>query len=563
MFCDKCGTEIINGTKFCRRCGAPVPTPQQNAPCAPAPAPQQNAPYTPVPAPRQNAPCTPVPAPRQRPPRKPNSKLLIPILSVAAVAILVITIVAILFSNPTAQLARAFLKSGEAFADAAESTGLTGLADVFDRDEFSQYLCVSLEEMDGYSELEGLNIRMEQNTSMPMRIIGTTFTAGYGPSDLVSMQVKFDNDRLLLGSPQLTGDTYYSIRTTALGDIFTNLLDMEELGGLSINIFDLYQQALELTEGNEEARKAVIEAGKALLKTVEVKKGKRDTIDVNGTDLACSTYHIRIKKASVKEFLNALEDALQAMDSTDVTLELLSSAGFPAEMLGEVEYALEDSQYQLDEIFDALRDALNELGNLELDVYVNKGYIVAAVYEFEVNDVDAELVLNIGGGKNYVDDLSLRLTTEYGEMVLTSQGNHTGKGGVFTNDTILTLKDDYSKETLFQMELSYEPDAKDDNFSLQLEIDGVEISLQGLLTCSKNSFHLRLDEVDFGGMLVLGVEYRMENYKGDDMPTENAVDIANLSNLELGQILSSLYNNATAWAEGLSRDFPDLIYYLF
>lgn len=558
MFCEKCGTEIIDGTRFCHRCGAPVTvTP------VPAPAPQQNIPPVPAPASHQMAPYTPAPTPasRQKPPRKPvNFKKLIPLIAVAAVLILVVTAVCIFFGNPTTQLARAFLKSGKAFASAAESTGLTDLEDVFDRTDSSQYLSVSLEEMDGYRELEGLGILLNHDVSMSGRKIGTTLTTFYGSSDLLSIHAKFDNDQFLLGSPQLTEDTFYMISTTALGDVFSGLLEIDELSGVSFNIFDLYKQALKLTEGNEEAREAVIEAGKALLKAVEVKKGKRDTVDVNGTDLSCSTYRVRIRKTAVLDFLNALEDALQAMDSTDATLELLSSAGFPAEMLDEVEYALEDSQYQLEEIFDALRDTADELGNIDLDVYVNKGYVVAVVYEFEVNDVEAELVLSIGGGKNYVDDLSLRLTTEYGEMLLTSQGNHTGKGGVFTNDTILTLKDDYSKETLFQMALSYKPDAKDDNFSLQLELDGVEISLEGLLSCGKDSFHLRLDEVEVDDTVTFRVEYRFESYAGDNIPVADTVDVANLSMLELGQIAAELYNNVTAWASGLTQEFPDLIY---
>lgn len=558
MFCEKCGTEIIDGTRFCHRCGAPVTvTP------VPAPAPQQNIPPVPAPASHQMAPYTPAPTPasRQKPPRKPvNFKKLIPLIAVAAVLILVVTAVCIFFGNPTTQLARAFLKSGKAFASAAESTGLTDLEDVFDRTDSSQYLSVSLEEMDGYRELEGLGILLNHDVSMSGRKIGTTLTAFYGSSDLLSIHAKFDNDQFHLGSPQLTEDTFYMISTTALGDVFSELLEIDELSGVSFNIFDLYKQALKLTEGNEEAREAVIEAGKALLKAVEVKKGKRDTVDVNGTDLSCSTYRVRIRKTAVRDFLNALEDALQSMDSTDATLELLSSAGFPAEILDEVEYALEDSQYQLEEIFDALRDTADELGNIDLDVYVNKGYVVAVVYEFEVNDVEAELVLSIGGGKNYVDDLSLRLTTEYGEMLLTSQGNHTGKGGVFTNDTILTLKDDYSKETLFQMALSYKPDAKDDNFSLQLELDGVEIRLEGLLTCGRDSFHLRLDEVEVDHTVTFRVEYRFEAYTGDNIPVADTVDVANLSILELSQIVTELYKNATTWASGLTQEFPDLIY---
>ena len=110
------------------------------------------------------------------------------------------------------------------------------------------------------------------------------------------------------------------------------------------------------------------------------------------------------------------------------------------------------------------------------------------------------------------------------------------------------------------MELSYEPDAKDDNFSLQLEVDGVEISLEGLLSCGRDSFHLRLDEVEVDDTVTFRVEYRFGSYAGDNIPVADTVDVADLSMLELSQIVTELYKNATAWASGLTQEFPDLIY---
>ena len=125
------------------------------------------------------------------------------------------------------------------------------------------------------------------------------------------------------------------------------------------------------------------------------------------------------------------------------------------------------------------------------------------------------------------------------------------------------MKDDYSKETLFQMELSYKPDAKDDNFSLQLEIDYTEITIAGLITRDKNSFHLRLDELEIDDWIAFGIEYRFENYKGDNVPVAVTVDVADLSMLDLGRIATDLYNRATKWAEGLDPKIRGPIFALF
>ncbi len=120
MFCTKCGNKLIEGAKFCQRCGAPaavlpsvpptlapepapepesVPEFRKEAPVRPAPAPEprpaarREAPVRPAPAPeprptvRREAPARPAPTPESAPQKKSHLGLIIAILVVVAIAI--------------------------------------------------------------------------------------------------------------------------------------------------------------------------------------------------------------------------------------------------------------------------------------------------------------------------------------------------------------------------------------------------------------------------------------------------------------------------------------------
>ena len=131
------------------------------------------------------------------------------------------------------------------------------------------------------------------------------------------------------------------------------------------------------------------------------------------------------------ELLDALEDVYKNADTTDAYMDIFKSMGLPSEARSEIKTGLKDSREEVKEAFDTLHESVKEIGDIELDVYLNGGYIVAAVYEED----DSTITLNIGSGKKYVDNISLRMESRDYEFSIVSTGNHACAGGKFTDVT--------------------------------------------------------------------------------------------------------------------------------
>jgi zinc ribbon protein len=96
LFCSKCGTAIVTGSKFCQSCGTPAPQPMQAAPPPPMPPPpqQQWAAPPPVPPPQQQQQWAPPPyaAGQPGPPAKKSGGALKVVLIVLGVIVILIVV---------------------------------------------------------------------------------------------------------------------------------------------------------------------------------------------------------------------------------------------------------------------------------------------------------------------------------------------------------------------------------------------------------------------------------------------------------------------------------------
>lgn len=538
MFCANCGTQLDDDALFCHGCGAR--TNVQEA--APVNTPEEGSGKTSGKGSGKTS--------RKFP------KKLISILAVIVALALVVTAVSTIFVGPSGKLLKALAKSGNEFLSAAESAGLTNLGSIATMKDVSMDYDFWLDKLDGSSELEGMGVRGFLDTSLSNEKIAISATPYFGSADLVTLNVKLDGEKLYAGSPELTKDVFYMINTKTIGADAEKLFGAAGVEDLGFNLFELIKSIEKIASDNADVQKAVSKALRSFLKEIEVEKDGTETMEVNDQDLKCTAYHVTVTEDSMEALLDALKDIYGGIDNTDQYVDILKSVGLPDEAIDEFESALETSEEETDAVFDTLDDAIGELGDVELDMYVNKGYVVAAIYELDFDGESMEVILNVGGGKNYIDDISLRLEVDDSVLSISASGNHTGKGGEFTSE----MKVKADKQTLADVELSYAPKAKSDNFSFELSAPGGKLSAEGQVSIDKNALAVRMEKVKIASELTFGFDYQLSKYSGDRVKTGKSESLFEMSQDELAEAFTEIGENATELLEDLISEIPALQY---
>lgn len=542
MYCKKCGAQLDDNAKFCYVCGAQV---------------------------TENAPVE-KPNPKHRyvkPNCKPKKKGLIAIAAVIAVLLaLAVGVSALVFSgtfgNDTVKVAAALTKSGKAFTDAAGQMALTDVSSLVESKKINQEFSLWINEIDGSSDISGIGARISLDSDLPGRNISMAVTPFWGSADLVTLQTKLYDSEVYVGSPELTGGTFYMINTeTICADLERMGADMGEAANLSFNIFDIIEYFQELNEGTKEWTKAVKEGAAALVQEVEVTKTGAETIDVNGAALDCTAYDVMIPESALHTYLNSIKDAYYNVDNTGSYGQMLESMGIPADIVNEMESAMEDPTEGIEETFNQLHQALTGLGDIHLNLYLNDGYVVALEYKNSFNDVEVALILNIGGGDNYVDNISFRAIAGKEEYRITSTGNHAGTNNVFTDVTVVEYWDNGQVTPLVQLDSTYAPKEVEDNFRFAIKSEGATLELSGQLTCDEDFLNLYLNKIavaEYGEALaVVGMEYSISKYGGDSFSVNKYDALAGMTQDDLMAIAQELTTNATNWAMNLDSDIQN------
>ncbi len=508
MFCINCGNQVDDGSKFCPSCGAAL-TAAEEAPAventsaeapAAAEAPAQAA--APVEAaPAAAAPVAAAPAAEASAPaaKKPSRAAVIGFSAVAAVALIAVAAVLFIagvFSGPSGKVGAAVEKTFEAYKAAYDELGGFDAAALIESEKFSQSASFTINSIEGDSTYEGLGVRANLDIDLPGQSLGLVLTPFYESADIAAVQAGLDGTKLYAMSPELTDGKFYGIDTATLGKDIAELADDDSVENLSFNIFEVCK-TLEESLNDKETQKAAEAAAKEFLESIEVEKTGKEEIEVNDNTVKATAYAVVIPVDAIEDYLEALEDAVDTDKLTDAIVEILESIGLPDEIVDdfadELAYTLEtDSAYAE---FAYLLDGMDDI---ELTVFVSGGRIAAVEYEGEVDGEKFTAGLYLGGGKNYVDDLSFvfEVKGEYGgKLVLASNGDHSGKSGVFTDKTKLTMKENGSeRETLFSSEFEY--NKKDGAFELEMDIaDEVNLRAEGTMKMDKSSFELVCSEL--------------------------------------------------------------------
>ena len=534
MYCKNCGTQLDDHAKFCYACGTPVGA-------------------TPAPKPHSETP----PVPKKK-------KGLIALVAIVALVAVAAVVLSGLFVNDSVKVAAAFAKSGKAFSTTVDRMALTDFSTLEKNETISEEISMWIDEIYGDDSLSGLGYRLNLDSDLPNRNVDLSLTPFWGSADLLSIQMRLDDSEIFLGSPELTGDDFYMINTqTFCQDLEALGVDMGDAADFSFNIFDIAQQFKDLRTENEAWNKAIKEAAAALLKEVQVEKSGSETVDINGAAFKCTAYDVLIPETAMHTFLNSMADAYPEVDYTTTYMEMLRSIGIPAYIMEEMETAMADPAANVQEVFNFLHEALETLGDIHLNLCLNDGYVVSAVYQNNFDGVDVAVTLTIGGGDNYVDNICLAIAVDEEAYRITSTGNHAGTSNAFTDVTVVEYVCDGQVTPLIQMDTTYAPKQVEDNFSFVAKAGGSSLELQGQLTCDKDFMNLYLSRIqvsELGDPLFsLGMEVSIGKYEGKGFSIQNSQAFADMTMEDLTAIAMELTNNATEWVVGLDTDIQKMI----
>lgn len=552
MTCPKCGKEVENGAKFCPHCGTLMGEARPSAPDGHSPVSWEEP---------------------GRSGRRRNIGLLIG--GAAAVVILVVAALAAaavggLFASPKEQVEKAFAKTASAYAEARDKAGLPDLSELVRGGAYSQRFSLELDGIsqeltDGYdlSALSGLGVRMDGGYSQKERKMAGELAAFWKDEELLSVQMLVDGGTTSFASPQLTGGSAYGVNTETLGADLVRLGADDssgELEKIGFNLFDLIERAMPSEQKAEEMKEAVRQAGEQLFDAMEVEKGGKETIEVNGGEVDAVVYHVAVPKDAVLDYFDAVNEARKLADPMETARNILLAMGFDEDDVNEILSGLDGEADPYAELFDALKQVMDKLGDLELDVWLSGGRVSAAEYAADVEGSRVELGLYLGGGSSYVDDLSLELRVDGEELVMESSGDHAGKSGVFTDET--TLRSDSGRIT---SQLRYEPKADGSNLKWELGMDSTAaLTAEGRLDAGKDSVELRLDRlsVEAAGaeLVTLKGSYYLGPWEGVKVSLPAPALLGGMTQEELMEAAQDMEANAESWAYDLqTRILPALM----
>lgn len=570
MFCTSCGKEIADNSKFCPGCG--------HAFAAPAPA--------------------PVTAPAPASPKKPG-KLLIVLAAVVAVILIAVIVFLCVYNTPALKVSRAFAKTAAAYNDVMDDLHVFDAAKLQEEKAYNASFSFELSDYEdlyssGYEDVPaadapaaedyydeyydeyyydydygttsvadsiptGLGVRVEAAVSLPNQDMTMRLTPFYNSIDLTSVEAGFQGNYAFLRAEDILGSDSYGLDTTTLGKVLADYDAIApEYDTLGFNIFNLMEIAEKASQVDPEVEKAIADAAQELLAAVTMEKGKSNTIKVNGESTKCSVYKVIVPQDAIEDYLHAVEKAMKQMEYDAVYEELFAAMGLSEDTVEELMYesGLDSVSDVYDDTFDSLNDFVDELEDLEVDVYISKGYVAAIKTEITAYDEDMEVEIYLGGGDNYVDDLSMAMTMEGETLLISSSGNHSGKGGTYTDELVVEFDD----ETLMEAAFSYTP--KSGEITVEADVEDVSITAEGLLNMEKNSFLLELEDVTLRQDDVMEVSIALSCGMSEYAPlveVGSPLLVLEMSEEELQELVLDLEDDVLAFAEKMNELAPELV----
>ena len=529
MVCKVCGRELADTDRFCIECGTVVQAQIQD--------------YT------------------GRTTVKRKKKLWVPILAV--IVALVIAAAALLpgiLIGDAAKLLKAAFKSWNAWRECSVMD-LQAVAELAEQREFTGEYQLWLEDLPEQAQLEGFGIRAALDFSRPQDRFGLVLAPTYGYADLLQAKMLLQGKEMYLGSPELSKDVWYLLHADRLSQ------DLQALGYDTTKIDTVCNNAVlfwrSLKNVAANTLTAVGNLGNTVLEykdQLSVTDGGKEEIQVNGNSLKAQRYEIVIPKQVVSAVVDVAEKLYLDQNSSQMLLELCRSLDMGRKDLETLENDLLNAEDRHEAVFERIRKAVEAQGDMNLQVHISGGYLVRLAFSLKVENAVVDVAAELGGGKYYVDDLSVKASTADIKLLeLTSKGSHRAKDGVYTDRSRLTVLGN----EIFLWDLRYVQASDRDDFSWTVHLGDTSIKMDGWVNPGKHEFAVHLSEINLvkagQDLGTCGMELRLGLYLPEQMDTSNHIVLSEMTKEARTAASLDVMGNITEWLGWVRENFPELV----
>lgn len=475
MFCTNCGQKVPDSARFCTNCGAPLASDPGASPFDLSGDNGYGQDYV------------------QPKPPKSALRLLLAIAGGAVLLFLCIFGISRLFMTPKNTVGLAAKKTVKAYTDAAKGLSNFDAQKLLGSKAFSQEITIQ-----GINDLAGGEysfdgFRLRSDVNLPKRYIGLTGSVLDRRSAMFTVRAAIDDNLAAANVPELLDDDFWAVNTQTLGaDLSSSVFGLQasDYADVSFNFFDLLDEAAPSEEFGDASGKALWEAVTA------EKTGKRE-LRIDGESYSCTSYRVLIPQTALEAYVN---DYFAYLDSAsgDNLQSILADCGFPVKPTSSYArddsdgYAVSAAASPLNSARESILNALDTLGDIELTTYVSGGYLCGVDWSPSDDEYSSNMLLSIRtGGKNHTDYFSLSFENYGSGIFLESSGNHSAKGGTFTDSTYMEA----DGTLVFEWECSYAPKRSGNNFSASLHDPEVTLSLDGRIESDSKTLNIDMEDI--------------------------------------------------------------------
>lgn len=479
MFCTNCGQKVPDSARFCTNCGAPLASDPGASPFDLSGDNGYGQDYV------------------QPKPPKSALRLLLTIAGGAVLLFLCIFGISRLFMTPKNTVGLAAKKTVKAYTDAAKSLSNFDAQKLLGSKAFSQEITIQ-----GINDLAGGEysfdgFRLRSDVNLPKRYIGLTGSVLDRRSAMFTVRAAIDDNLAAANVPELLDDDFWAVNTQTLGaDLSSSVFGLQasDYADVSFNFFDLLDEAAPSEEFGDAS-------GKALWEAVTAEKTGKQELRIDGESYSCTSYRVLIPQTALEAYVNDYFAYLGSA-SGDNLQSILADCGFPVEPTSSYArddsdgYAVSAAASPLNSARESILNALDTLGDIELTTYVSGGYLCGVDWSPSDDAYSRNMLLSIRtGGKNHTDYFSLSFENYGSELFLESSGNHSAKGGAFTDSTYMEV----DGTLVFEWECSYAPKRSGSNFSASLHVPAaypeLSLSLDGRIESDSKTLNINLEDI--------------------------------------------------------------------